>query len=150
MSDTTNPDQRITVALISEVFWEDDGVDRLRSLLESARERGADLAVLPELPLNPWSAATSTPVDDDCEPPEGPRWRVQQDLAAEVGIGLVGGAIVVGGDGRRRNTALVFSVKGALVGTWEKAHIPAEPGFGIRSLRAVVTSRLRSRVWACQ
>jgi len=128
MSEPT-PDRRITVALISEVFWQDDGVERLRGLLESARAGGAEIAVLPELPLNPWSAATTTPLDEDCEPPEGPRWNVQRDLAAEVGIGLVGGAIIVGGDGRRRNTALVFSSEGALLGTWEKAHIPAEPGF---------------------
>ncbi len=119
----------VTVALISEVFWEEDGLERLRSCLQDARSGGAQLAVLPELPLNPWSAASSTSRPDDCEPPEGPRWSAQARIAREVGIGLVGGAIVVGDDGQRRNTALLFSSEGELLGTWEKAHIPDEPGF---------------------
>ena len=125
----TTPSDDVTVALISDVFWQEDGEERLSEQLLTARKQGADLAVLPELPLNPWSAATSDPIDDDCEAPRGRRWMVQQNLAGEVGIGLVGGAIVVGDDGQRRNTALVFSSKGELLGTWEKAHIPAEPGF---------------------
>ena len=128
MSDSATTDH-VTVALISEVFWEDDGTERLLDRLVSARQQGADIAVLPELPLNPWSAATSDPIDGDCEAPEGRRWMAQQKLAREAGIGLVGGAIVVGDDGQRRNTALVFSGDGDLLGTWEKAHIPAEPGF---------------------
>ena len=126
---STSTENIRTVALVSDVFWQPDGLDRLRSHLHEARTAGATLAVLPELPLNPWSAATSTQRDDDCEAPEGPRWSAQASMAREVGIGLVGGAIVVGDDGQRRNTALVFSSEGALVGTWEKAHIPDEPGF---------------------
>ncbi len=128
MSGTKGSDP-LTVALISAVFWQDGAEQRLLELLTSAREQGADLAVLPELPLNPWSPATRVPLDADCEVPEGPRWTIQQNLARKVGIGLVGGAIVVGEDGLRRNTALVFSREGDLLGTWEKAHIPAEPGF---------------------
>ena len=123
------PQEPVTVALLSEVFWQEDGEARLRSRLEEARSAGATLAVLPELPLNPWSAATRDSRDDDAEPPRGPRWRLQAELAAEVGIALVGGAIVIGDDGRRRNTALVLSARGELLGSWEKAHIPDEPGF---------------------
>jgi N-carbamoylputrescine amidase len=126
---TVSDGSLLTVALISDVFWQADGEDRLRSHLTAARSSGATLAVLPELPLNPWSAATSQALDDDCEQPTGSRWSLQSRLAAEIGIGLVGGAILVGDDGLRRNTALVFSPDGTLLGSWEKAHIPDEPGF---------------------
>ena len=122
-------DSRFTVALISDVFWQEDGEDRLRSHLTAARDSGANLAVLPELPLNPWSAATTQALDDDCEGPSGSRWSLQSGLAAEIGIGLVGGVILLGEDGVRRNTALVFAPDGSLLGSWEKAHIPDEPGF---------------------
>ena len=129
MTPNQETDARMTVALIRDVYWQDDGEERLRSHLQQARAGGASIAVLPELPLNPWSAATSTSRDDDAEAPNGPRWTLQGRLAAEVGIAVVGGAIVVGDDGLRRNTALVFSANGTLLGTWEKAHLPNEPGF---------------------
>ena len=61
-------DGKLTVALISEVFYEADGAGRLRDRLIQAADRGADLAVLPEIPLNPWRPATKTPVNDDAEP----------------------------------------------------------------------------------
>ena len=49
---------RLTVALISEVFPPPEGLARLDALLAEARGAGAELAVLPELPLNPWSPST--------------------------------------------------------------------------------------------
>ena len=123
-------DGRLTVALISEVFWEADGVARLRERLGEAAERGADVAVLPELPLNQWRPSTKEPVDDDAEPMDGPRSRPQAEAAAEAGIGLVGGIIHRDPDtGRRTSRALVFDRSGSLVATYEKLHLPEEPGF---------------------
>lgn len=123
-------DNTLTVALISDVFHADDAATRLRSRLSEAKSRGAALAVLPELPLNPWSPATKISRDDDAEPPNGPRVALQSQLAREVGIGLVGGAIVRDpATGRRRNTALVFDATGHLVSTYSKLHLPEEPGF---------------------
>lgn len=118
-----------TVALISEVFWQEDGRDRLHARLQEARDAGATLAVLPELPLNPWSAATKEARETDAEASDGPRARMQVEAARAVGIGLVGGVIRIGSDGKRRNTALVITPDGSIAGTWEKAHIPDEPGF---------------------
>jgi agmatine deiminase len=124
------PDRSFTVALISEVFHQPDGERRLRERLRQARAAGASLAVLPELPLNPWSPATKEARDEDAEPPEGPRWRMQSDAAREVNIGLVGGAIVRDPvSGVRRNTALIFDAAGSLRATYCKLHIPEEPGF---------------------
>lgn len=117
------------VALISEVFFEDTQGERLRDRLSEAKALGARIAVLPEIPLNPWSPATKELCENDAEPVNGPRAKLQSEAAREVGIGLLGGAIVVGEDGRRRNTALVFAHDGSLLGTYEKCHIPEEPRF---------------------
>ncbi|MDQ4035890.1 MAG: carbon-nitrogen hydrolase family protein [Chloroflexota bacterium] len=122
-------DGRLTVALISEVFWEPDGPIRLRERLAEVAERGADLAVLPEIPLNRWSPATKNPREEDAEPMDGPRATAQAQAAAEAGIGLVGGIIHRAEDGRRTSRALVIDRSGTTVGTYEKLHLPAEEGF---------------------
>lgn len=120
----------LTVALISDVFFSAHGEQRLRARLAEARALGAELAVLPELPLNPWAPATAVARDDDAEPPDGVRSRVQAAAAAEAGIGVVGGAIVRDpASGRRHNTALVFDGAGKLVARYRKIHLPDEEGF---------------------
>ncbi|MGZ8475169.1 MAG: carbon-nitrogen hydrolase family protein [Candidatus Limnocylindria bacterium] len=123
-------DGRLTVALISDVFWEADGIARLRERLAEAVDRGADVAVLPELPLNSWRPSTKVAVDDDAEPMDGPRARAQAEAAAEAGIGLVGGIIHRDPDtGRRTSRALVIDRSGKVAATYEKLHLPEEPGF---------------------
>jgi predicted amidohydrolase len=123
-------DGRLTVALVSEVFWEPDGAARLADRLAEAAERGADVAVLPEIPLNPWRPATKDPVDTDAEGMDGERARTQAAAAAEAGIGLVGGIIHRDpATGRRTSRALVFDRAGTLLATYEKLHLPEEPGF---------------------
>ena len=125
----TRSDGKLTIALVSEVFWEPDGAVRLKQRLAEAAERGADLAVLPEIPLNPWSPATKEPRDDDAEQMDGPRSRAQAEAAAEAGIGLVGGIIHRAEDGRRTSRALVFDARGEVRATYEKLHLPEEDGF---------------------
>ncbi len=128
--ETNSSRETLTVALISDVFFDNNPEARLRSRLEEAKQQGAELAVLPELPLNPWSPATKQARDDDAEAPGGPRWRMQSEAAKAIGISLVGGVIVRDPDtGRRHNTALVFDAQGQLVGSFQKIHIPEEPGF---------------------
>jgi N-carbamoylputrescine amidase len=123
-------DGKLTVALVSEVFWEPDGRGRLRDRLAEAADRGADLAVLPEIPLNPWSPATKDQRDDDAEPMGGQRMTTQQEAAAEAAVGLVGGIIHRDpATGRRTQRTLVFDRAGELVATYEKLHLPDEPGF---------------------
>ncbi len=116
--------------MITEVFWSSDGASRLTERLAQAGEAGASLAVLPELPLDPWSPATREPREDDAEPPGGPRHEILAAAAREAGVGLAGGAIVIDPEtGRRHNTALVFDAKGQLVGRYRKAHLPEEDGY---------------------
>jgi predicted amidohydrolase len=124
------PDGDLTVALISDVFFDADGERRLRARLAEARAAGADLAILPEIPLNPWSPATAEARDEDAEAPGGPRHQALSRAGREAGIGVVGGAIVRDAvDGLRRNTALVFDARGDLVANYAKLHLPEEPGF---------------------
>ena len=130
MTAPARSDGKLTVALISEVFWEPDGKGRLAERLEEAASRGADLAVLPELPLNAWGPSTKEARDEDAEPMGGPRMSAQAKAAADAGIGLVGGIIHRdGATGRRTSRALVFDRSGGLVATYEKLHLPEEPGF---------------------
>lgn len=122
--------ETLTVALISDVFPDASHEPRLLERLGEAKSRGAELAVLPEIPLNPWSPATKEANDDDAEPPQGPRHQMLSRCAKRAGVAVVGGAIVKSPDtGARRNTALFFDSSGAFHGTYCKLHIPDEPGF---------------------
>lgn len=122
--------EQLTLALIRDVFHEDPDGARLVETLTEARHRGAELAVLPEIPLNPWSPATKNVREEDCEPPGGPRHLLQAAAAKEAGIALVGGAIVREPEtGRRFNTALCFDAEGRHLQSYRKVHIPEEPGF---------------------
>ena len=121
---------QLTVALLTEIFHDDPGGDRLGRRLGEARTLGAELAVLPELPLNVWCPAGRTPADQDAEPPDGPRQAAQATAAAEAGLFLLGGAIVRCPDsGRRHNTAILFDPRGTRVGAYRKLHLPEEEGF---------------------
>ncbi len=120
----------LTVALISEAFFDRDGEERLRTRLAEAKARGADLAVLPELPLDPWVPATKKASDADAEAPEGRRHQVLSRAARATGLGVVGGAIIRDPTTRdRHNTALVFDAHGHLVTAYRKVHLPEEDGF---------------------
>ncbi len=119
-----------TIALINDVFYDDPDGDRLHGRLHEAKRQGAELAVLPELPLNPWSPAHRTPLAEDAEPPEGPRHQRQAAAAAAAGIALLGGVILRDpATDRRHNTALLFDASGALAGAYQKLHLPEEEGF---------------------
>lgn len=125
----TRADGKLTVALISETFWGADGTQRLKQRLAEVAERGADLAVLPELPLNPWRPSTREAKAEDAEPMDGPRATAQREAAAEAGIGLIGGIIHRDEGGRRTSRALIIDASGAIRATYEKLHLPEEPGF---------------------
>ncbi len=119
----------LAIALIRDVFHGPDAEARLRETLTEARDLGAALAVLPELAVLPWVPATRTARDEDAEPPHGPRHQMQSSVAHDVGIGLLGGAIVRDEAHRRFNTALLFGPDGTCLHAYRKIHIPDEPGF---------------------
>jgi predicted amidohydrolase len=123
-------DGKLTVALISEVFYEANGPARLIDRVADAAGGGADLVVLPEIPLNPWRPATKTLVEEDAEPEGGPRTQAMAEAARRARIGLVGGIIHRDPtSGRRTSRALAFDASGQVVARYEKLHLPEEPGF---------------------
>jgi predicted amidohydrolase len=123
-------DGKLTVALISEVFYEADGVGRLNDRLAEAADRGADLALLPEIPLNPWRPVSKDPVAEDAEDEGGRRTQAMAEAAQRARVGLVGGIIHRDPEtGRRTSRALAFDANGAIVARYEKLHLPEEPGF---------------------
>jgi predicted amidohydrolase len=123
-------DGKLTVALISEVFYEADGVGRLNDRLAEAADRGADLALLPEIPLNPWRPSSKDQVPEDAEEEGGRRTQAMAEAAQRARVGVVGGIINRDPDtGRRTSRALAFDASGAIVARYEKLHLPEEPGF---------------------
>lgn len=120
----------LRVALISDVFFDDGGGARLAARLREARRGGAELALLPELPLNAWCPIRTEPSAADAELPEGRRQRRMSEAARAADLWLLGGAIVRSPrSGRRYNTALLYDAAGELVGSYRKIHLPDEEGF---------------------
>src|SRR3954470_1820804 len=120
----------LTVALVSEVFWQPDGEVRLTDRLNEAADKGAELALLPEIPMNPSRQATKGAVDDDAEEEGGRRPQMMAGAASATGVAMVGG--IIRRDprtGRRTSRALLFDGRGDIVGRYEKLHLPEEPGF---------------------
>lgn len=120
----------LTVAIVHETYHDADGPVRLAARLREARGLGAELAVLPELPLNAWAPATRTARPEDAEEPEGSRHRIMAGAARDAACGLLGGVIVrEPTSGRRLNRALLFDARGRLLATYDKLHVPSEEGF---------------------
>ena len=120
----------LNIALITEVFFDDIEGERLTRRLCDARAAGADLAVLPELPLDPWIPASRDADPMDAEEPQGRRHQLQAGAAREAGIAVLGGAIIRDpSTGKRHNTALLFDDRGSLSGSYRKVHLPFEEDF---------------------
>ncbi len=122
--------KRLTVALITDVFPDRDEEERLVIRLREARAQGAQLAVLPELPLNHWAPATRHPSDEDAETPSGPRQSALAVAARATHMAVLGGAIVRDpASGRRHNTAVLFDPTGGELLRYRKIHLPDEEGY---------------------
>lgn len=122
--------ESLTVALITDVFPTRGDEERLLDHLREARSRGAQLAVLPELPLNRWAPVSQVPSDGDAEPPYGPRESAMAVAARATGLAVLGGAIVRDpGNGRRHNTAVLFDSTGEELLRYRKIHLPDEEGY---------------------
>jgi predicted amidohydrolase len=124
------PQDTLTLAIITEVFPDPQTWELLPEVLEEAGDLGAELAVLPEIPLNPWSPATKAPLDEDAEDVDGPRQRAFSAAASRSGVAVLGGAIIRDPDtGIRHNTALLYDSSGSCLARYKKVHLPSEEGF---------------------
>ena len=116
----------LTVALISEIFSSER---ELVGCLERARNRGATLAILPELPFNLWSPATKAASAEDAEGPGGWRENMLCAAAKKAGIAVLGGVIRKDSSGLRTNLALLSDSHGCVIGSSAKHVLPDEEGF---------------------
>ncbi len=124
--------QRLQAAVVQHACGEDRQTNLQRNLagLEQARQRGAVLALLPELSALPYFCNSAQQRHFDlAEPVPGPT--VEQWSAAAVRLGLV----VVGtifercASGTHHNTAVVIERDGTLAGIYRKMHVPQEPDY---------------------
>lgn len=123
-------DDKLSLAMITEVFPNPSDWERLPQVLNEAKALGAELAILPEIPLNPWSPASKAPLDEDAEPVDGPRQKALSSAASGAGVAVLGGAIIRDPDtGVRHNTALLYDSSGSCLARYKKIHLPAEEGF---------------------
>jgi N-carbamoylputrescine amidase len=120
---------RLSVALLSECFFGDDAPERLTERLREAKRRGAELVLLPELPLQPWCPWTQAASADDAEEERGPREELLRRACQAAGVGAVGGVIRRSVGGRRESRVLLVDERGELLATYGKIHLPEEDGF---------------------
>ncbi|MDE2835590.1 MAG: carbon-nitrogen hydrolase family protein [Bacteroidota bacterium] len=118
----------LKVALVREVFTGGDASGTLELRLARAKEQGAELAVLPELPYNVWSPATTRLRSSDAESPGGWREEMQNLAAGKTGMALLGG-VIQQVDNRRFNRAILSDSSGRTVARYDKVHLPDEEGF---------------------
>jgi predicted amidohydrolase len=137
----------LSIALVSDVFFGEGAAGRLVGALRECRERGATLAVLPELPLDPWVPASREVRDADAEDDGGPRMRMLAAAAREAGIAVLGGMILRGPARSRFNSAVFLDADGERVGITAKAHVPQEPGFWERDHYADAHAPARPFAW---
>jgi predicted amidohydrolase len=90
-------------------------------LLEEAADRGAGLAVLPEMFNNLGSGSV---LRDGAEPFEGPTTGFAREQAARRRLWLVAGSFIEQVDAEHRtNTSVVVSPDGEIVATYRKVHL---------------------------
>lgn len=123
-------DGELGVALIHRLFHGPGADAELVDCLVDAKNRGASLAVLPELPLDHWIPGTEERRAEDSEPVGGGRQRRLALAAETAGLAVLGGAIVdEPGTRQRHNTALLHDRDGSELLRYRKVHLPEEEGF---------------------
>lgn len=121
--------QTLSVALLSECFFGPGAETRLTERLAEAKRRGAEIVLLPELPLQEWRPWTKEARDEDAESPGGPRETLLRNACRAAGVATVGGVIRRDDSGRRESRVLLVDAGGELLTTYGKIHLPEEEGF---------------------
>ncbi|MCA0044869.1 N-carbamoyl-D-amino-acid hydrolase [Celeribacter litoreus] len=104
-------------------------VARMCELMRTAKTRGAELVVFPELALTTffprWYSEDRADMDLWFER-EMPNADTQPlfDLAKELGVGFHLGFAELTAEGRHFNTAIIVSAEGEIVGKYRKIHLP--------------------------
>ncbi|MGM0676437.1 MAG: carbon-nitrogen hydrolase [Pseudomonadota bacterium] len=120
------------IALIQQSNTDNTQANLDKSLqgIRQAAEQGARLIILQELHTGPYFCQTEdTRVFDLAEPIPGPTTQTLAELAAELGVVIVGSLFERRAAGLYHNTAVVLDSDGRLAGCYRKMHIPDDPGY---------------------
>jgi N-carbamoylputrescine amidase len=123
---------RLKVALLQHKCSADVSANQAHSakLLRTAAQQGAQLILLQELHTNIYFCQTEDPAHfDKAQPIPGEHSAWLGDLAAELGVVIVGSLFERRAAGLYHNTAVVLERDGRLLGRYRKMHIPDDPGF---------------------
>jgi omega-amidase len=117
-------DRPIKVALIQYTVQEDwlENINRVAHLLADAHNGGAELAILPEMFVQPYDMAL---VPDRSESvPHGPTSEKLSQWARQFKMAIVGGSVAeIGSDGKYYNTATLWSPEGEFLAKHRKVHL---------------------------
>ncbi len=98
--------------------------------IKQAAKQGADIAVLPELHLNPYFCQTEdTEVFKLAESIPGKTTGILSNIAQQHNIIIVSTLFEKRAPGLYHNTAVVFEKNGQIAGKYRKMHIPDDPGY---------------------
>jgi predicted amidohydrolase len=98
-----------------------------RSIVREAAADGADLVAFPEM----WSTGYALPIDPaTAQPVDGPFVDGFQEIAAELGVGVLVTALLEGPSGPT-NSALLIGRRGELLLRHDKAHLLADAEAGL-------------------
>lgn len=119
MSESNN---MLRLAMIQMAVTENKrkNIETAQTMLRQAADRGAQMAVLPEMFCCPYHTK-SFPVY--AEPEGGNTWQVMSDAARENGLYLVAGSMPETDQGRCYNTSYVFGPDGKQIGKHRKMHL---------------------------
>lgn len=112
---------KIGVLQMSVSDDKETNLKKAQSMIKKARQRGAQMLVLPEVFNSPYQTDL---FPDYAEPYPGPTTGLLSSLASEHGVLLVGGSIIEkDADGKLYNSSFVFDEKGQLLGRHRKVHL---------------------------
>src|SRR3989344_889842 len=99
-------------------------------MVTQAAKKGAKIICLPELvrtPYFPQSQGLSKSKFSETIP--GETTRAMSSLAKKLGVVIIAPLYEKAKSGKYYNTAVVFNTSGAMLGKYDKIHIPQDPGF---------------------
>jgi omega-amidase len=104
-----------------DCVWEDKqtNLKKVEVMAKRARDLGVDILILPEM----FATGFSFDLSVTMEPEDGLVMSFLSKLAKENRIGILGGVVLPGKEGKARNSAVVFDRNGNLVGIYTKCHV---------------------------
>jgi len=105
-------------------------LDACIQAIRAAAATGSQLVLLQELHNGAYFCQRErTEVFDAAEPVPGPSTAALRDVAAALGVVIVGSLFERRAAGVYHNTAVVLDADGSLAGVYRKMHIPDDPGY---------------------